>query len=589
MTTRRWTVTALAATLPVAVLSALAGPAGAAQAVPAPALRVEVVVTGLTGAGTAVADAVTAVGGRVTAVLGVVDGVAADVPAAAVETLRHAPGVRSVSADARGRLQGVEPALGYDAGADESSLYDVAQVTHAKDAWTKGWTGKGVDVALIDSGVAPVPGLNSGNVIQGPDLSFESQDPMLVHKDTFGHGTHMGSIIAGRDVASTGTTYAKADSHQYTGIAPDARLVSLKVAAADGGSDVSQVIAAIDWVTQHAHDPGMNIRVLNLSYGTDSTQSPALDPLAYAVENAWRAGVVVVVSSGNDGTTRTQLADPAVDPLVIAVGADDPNGTDQVGDDSVPPFAQRGTLTRHVDVIAPGVHILGLRDPGGSIDLANPGARVGSRFLRGSGTSQAAAVVSGLAAVYLQKYPSASPDQVKAALMTSATAPTYVKKIFAGLGVPDLNKALNAVLPTASLAAKLPTGATGTGTLEGARGSAHVSNSYGILSGEKDIFGKAWNAPSWASASAARTSWNGGTWRRGGWTNSTWSTSGTWDAHSWSAYDWTAHSWSAHSWSAHSWTTAGWDAHSWSDSSWQSSSWSSSSWSSSSWSSASWS
>src|SRR4051795_8967397 len=589
MTTRRWTVTALAATLPVAVLSALAGPAGPAQAVPAPALRVEVVVTGLTGAGTAVADAVTAVGGRVTAVLGVVDGVAADVPAAAVETLRHAPGVRSVSADARGRLQGVDPALGYDVGADEGSLYDVAQVTHAKDAWTKGWTGKGVDVALIDSGVAPVPGLTSGNVIQGPDLSFESQDPMLVHKDTFGHGTHMGSIIAGRDVASTGTTYAKADSHQYTGIAPDARLVSLKVAAADGGSDVSQVIAAIDWVTQHANDPGMNIRVLNLSYGTDSTQSPALDPLAYAVENAWRAGIVVVVASGNDGTTRTQLASPAVDPLVIAVGADDPNGTDQVGDDSVPPFAQRGTLTRHVDVIAPGVHILGLRDPGGSIDLANPGARVGSRFLRGSGTSQAAAVVSGLAALYLQKYPAATPDQVKKALMTNATAPSYVKQVFTGLGVPDVNKAIGAPLPSLTAATQAATGATGTGTLEGARGSSHVSDGYAALTGEVDIFGTPWNGSTWAAASAARTAWSGGGWRGSDWTTSSWSTAGSWDAGLWAGTDWSSHAWSSHAWSSHAWSGAGWDSHAWSDSAWQSNAWSSAAWSGGAWSTAGWS
>ncbi len=166
------------------------------------------------------------------------------------------PAVRSVTVDRRGSLQGLDPALGYDVAGDDGSLYDVAQVTHAKDAWTKGWTGKGVDVALVDSGVAPVQGLTSGNVVQGPDLSFESQDPTLVHRDTFGHGTHMASIIAGRDAAGTGATYARTDTHQFTGVAPDARLVSVKVAAADGGSDVSQVIAAIDWVTEHAHDPG---------------------------------------------------------------------------------------------------------------------------------------------------------------------------------------------------------------------------------------------------------------------------------------------------------------------------------------------
>jgi serine protease AprX len=565
------------------VLSGLAAPAQAAAGWSSAAPSVRVVVTGVAGGGPAVAAAVTAVGGHVGAFLQVIDGVTADVPAGAVDTLRSAPGVRSVTADTGGRLQGIDPTLGYDVDSDVGSLYNAAQITHAKDAWTKGWTGKGVDVALIDSGVAPVQGLTSGNVVQGPDLSFESQNPALVHKDTFGHGTHMASIIAGRDVAATGATYAKADSHQFTGMAPDARLISLKVAAADGGSDVSQVIAAIDWVTQHARDPGMNIRVLNLSYGTDSTQSPALDPLTYAVENAWRAGIVVVVASGNDGTNRTQLADPAIDPLVVAVGASDPNGTDSIGDDTVPAFAQRGTDARHVDLIAPGVHVLGLRNPNGSADQTNAGARVGGRFFRGSGTSQSAAVVSGLAALYLQKYPGATPDQVKAGLMSAATAPTAVKRIFAGVGVPDVNKAIGAPLPTGTGVAQRATGATGTGSLEAARGSAHVSNDLGVLSGETDIFGQPWNPTGWATASGARTSWSGGQWRAVDWTNASWSSSGSWDAHSWTADDWTAHSWTAHSWTAHSWTSAGWDAHSWTDSSWQSSAWSGNTWSNAVW------
>jgi serine protease AprX len=577
-----------AATVLCALVPAAPGtlsPASAAAAAPVE----RVIVAGTPGSASAVAAAVARLGGHVDAVLPVVDGVTAELPRDAVPALRSAAGVRSVTPDARGRLQGVDPSLGYDVGGDDGSLYNVGQVTHAKDAWSKGWTGKGVDVALIDSGVVPVQGLTSGNVVQGPDLSFESQNSALVHKDTFGHGTHMASIIAGRDAAATGATYAKSDSHSFNGIAPDARLVSVKVAAADGGSDVSQVIAAIDWVTQHAHDPGTNIRVLNLSYGTDSVQDPSLDPLAYAVENAWRAGIVVVAASGNDGTSRTELADPAIDPLVIAVGADDPNGTDSVGDDTVPTFAQRGTAARHVDVIAPGVHVLGLRNPNSNIDQANPGGRVGTRFFRGSGTSQAAAVVSGLAALYLQKYPAATPDQVKRALMTNATAPNLVKSVFAGLGVPDVNKAIGAALPSLSTSAQPATGATGDGSLEAARGSGHVFNGTSALTGEYDIFGTSWDGDAWAASSAARTSWDGGIWRGVDWTNPTWSASGSWDAHSWTASDWDGNSWTAHSWTAHSWTSSGWDASSWTDSSWLSSSWSGSSWSGSSWSAASWS
>ena len=114
------------------------------------------------------------------------------------------------------------------------------------------------------------------------------------------------------------------------------------------------MVAAINWVTEHAHDNGLNIRVLNLSYGTPAGQDYTLDPLAYAVENAWRKGIVVVVSGGNDGTSFQSLANPAQDPPVIAVGAEDPVGTEQPLDDTVPGFSDRGTALRHVDVVAPG-------------------------------------------------------------------------------------------------------------------------------------------------------------------------------------------------------------------------------------------
>jgi serine protease AprX len=565
---------------------ALAGsalPAAAQDAAVAPQQWVHVVVTGqdATSQGDVVA-ALRAAGSREVAPLAVIHGASASVPASSVAALRTTRGVRSVTADAHGRLQGVDSSLGYDVTGDEGSLYNVAQVTRAKDAWNKGWTGKGVDVALIDSGVVPVKGLTSGNVVNGPDLSFESQDPDLLHLDTFGHGTHMASIIAGRDVAASGQTYAKSDTHSFNGVAPDARVISLKVAAADGGCDVSQVIAAIDWVAQHSRDNGLNIRVLNLSYGTDSTQDAALDPLDFAVENAWRAGIAVVVSSGNDGQNRAALADPANDPLVIAVGADDTNDTDSVGDDRVAPFTQMGTSSRRVDLIAPGLHVLGLRNPGSSADLGNASARVGTRFFRGTGTSQSAAVVSGLAALCLQRYPTATPDQVKKALTASVTVPASLKPTYPGVGVPDVNKAIGSALPSLATSAQAPTGATGLGTLEGARGSIHVDGGYGALTGERDVFGNAWDAGTWATASAQGTSWNGGAWRGetvvGSWDGSAWSGS------AWSDADWTGNAWGGHAWSGHAWSNGSWDGSAWSGSAWSGSAWSGSAWSGSAWS-----
>jgi len=166
----------------------------------------------------------------------------------------------------------------YNPATDGYSMSNLTAQMGATAWWNAGYTGKGVDVAVIDTGVAPVAGLNTtGKVVYGPDLSLESQATVVKstgttypfrNVDTFGHGTFMAGLIAGHDSTLT-APYASAPASAYRGVAPDARIVSLKVGDADGGVDVSQVIAAIDWVIQHAHDSGLNIRVINLSYGTN--------------------------------------------------------------------------------------------------------------------------------------------------------------------------------------------------------------------------------------------------------------------------------------------------------------------------------
>src|SRR5205085_152935 len=176
---------------------------------------------------------------------------------------------------------------------------------------------------------------------------------------------------------------------------------SVKVADAVGATDVSQVIAAIDWVVQHRHDNGLNIRVLNLSFGTDGSQDYLLDPLVHAADVAWNAGIVVVVAAGNRGSGSTRLDNPARNPRLIAVGADDTKGTVVSSDDTIPEFSSSGDGVRNPDVVAPGQSIVSLRDTNSSIDMNYPDARVGTRFFRGSGTSAATAVVSGSAALLL--------------------------------------------------------------------------------------------------------------------------------------------------------------------------------------------
>ncbi len=128
------------------------------------------------------------------------------------------------------------------------------------------------------------------------DLSLEADVPEARYLDTYGHGTHMAGIAAGRSPGADLRT-----EHGFLGVAPDARIVSIKVADNTGAVDVTQVIAGIDWVVQHRNEGDLNIRVLNLSYGTDSKQGYQIDPLAAAVERAWDAGIVVVVAAGNDG------------------------------------------------------------------------------------------------------------------------------------------------------------------------------------------------------------------------------------------------------------------------------------------------
>jgi serine protease AprX len=366
-------------------------------------------------------------------------------------------------------------------------------------------------------------------------------------------------------------------------VAPGARVVNVKVADANGAVDVSQVIAAIDWIVQHRHDNGLNIRVLNLSFGTDGSQQYNLDPLAYAVQMAWDHGIVVVVAAGNDGN-KTALRNPALNPYVIAVGASHTNGTERGTDDFVTDFSNCGPRGRSVDLVAPGRSIESLRVPGSSADINYPSALVGTRFFRGSGTSQSAAVVSGAAALIIDQRPGITPDQVKALLMGSAQPLKYSPSVCQGAGEVDLGKALNKSTPQALQSFARP---AGTGLLELARGSAHLIDGKVVLEGEQDIFGVKFDSAAWSKAAANSASWSGGDWNGSSWSGASWS-SASWSGASWSSASWSSASWSGASWSSASWSSASWSGASWSSASWSGMSWSSASWSANVWASKSW-
>jgi serine protease AprX len=523
--------------------------------------------------------AVTAAGGRVGAGLDLVESFTATVPASRLAAVASAGGVRAVTPDGQVRLAGkswmVDP--------EQTWMAGVADTTRAFEAWKRSdpsgrkLTGQGVGVALIDSGVSPVPGLDApGKVVDGPDLSFEAGAPNLAHLDTFGHGTHMAGIIAGRDagIAAGGEATAANDPAKFVGIAPGATIVNVKVAATDGAVDVSQVIAGIDWVVAHRDDPGLNIRVLNLSFGTDSVQDAQLDPLSHAVEAAWRNGIVVVVAVGNDGLSTTRVTMPAANPYVLAVGAADGMGTEGRADDVVASFTNRGNAARHADLVAPGRSIVGLRDPNAFIDSNYASGRLTSsldpaqRYFKGSGTSQATAVVSGAVALLLQQRPTLTPDQVKKLLTANAEPMPRGDAVARGAGQLNIDKATGAALPKSGVAQTFRA-STGLGSLEASRGGSHVADPVTgeELTGEVDVTGQAWTPDAWAAACATGTTWHNGGWNARTWSDDSWS-SRTWSGESWSSVVWEGRTWSGRTWSGRTWSGRTWSGGSWAGAIW---------------------
>jgi serine protease AprX len=487
-------------------------------------------------------------------VLAIPPAAAAPVPAAAAESQSTHPPLPG----------GVWQATAWSSTSTATKVTDVATMIGAPS----GATGAGVGVALIDTGVVQVPGLPAAQIVNGPDLSFESQGSTVRYLDTYGHGTHMAGIIVGNDPA-TG----------FTGIAPKAKLTSVKVGTANGAVDVSQMMAAVDWVVQHRNDdPANPIRVINLAFGTNSTQPSYIDPLSFAVENAWRNGIVVVAAGGNAGNLTTSLTNPSYDPFVLSVGSASTKGTQSYADDELSLFSSVAS-GRNVDLLAPGESIVSLRDPGSSIDKAFPLARVGDRLFRGTGSSQATAVTSGAVALLLQNRPSLTPDQVKALLKSSATPIT--KGLGASQKLGELNLAAALAKPTPSVTQNYLR-SYGSGSLELGRGAIHVTHDGAPLLGEYDVFGP-FSAAVWAQYSTAGTAWKGGVWmdRRmagDGWTGKSWA-SKTWASAAWSGGPWGGMpTWVDQDWSSHYWTGTYWAGTYWAGTYWAGDKWSGKYW-----------
>jgi subtilisin family serine protease len=261
----------------------------------------------------------------------------------------------------------------------------------APAAWNQGLTGRGVRVAILDTGIdATHPDLR-GKVVAA--ANFSDSDSTA---DRYGHGTHVASIVAGTGARAAG---------QRKGVAFGASLLNAKVLDDFGFGSDSSVIAGMEWAaSQHA-------RVANMSLGGGPTDGT--DPLSRALDRiSARSRVLFVVSAGNDGPREQTVSSPGSATTALTVGAVDVQ-------EALADFSSRGPrfgdYAMKPDVTAPGVDVVAARATGTSL-----GDPVDRWYTRLSGTSMAAPHVAGAAAVLAQRWPGWSPARIKSVLMGTA-------------------------------------------------------------------------------------------------------------------------------------------------------------------------
>ncbi|BFU45026.1 S8 family serine peptidase [Krasilnikovia sp. MM14-A1004] len=522
--------------LAAAAVLALAGVPASAPAQAAGKSWREVVVTGADAE--QAAHAVEAAGGRVLAALPVVDGVAARLPQGSslgpewTVVPQRAITVAAATSDGAGTATTVRQMLGLPANGTE---------------------GRGVTVAVVDTGIANVPDL-AGRVRSHIDLTGTGGG------DGYGHGTFMAGLIAASGAASGGA---------YRGVAPAAELVDVKVADAQGRTDLVTVLRGLQWVSDHRRD----VQVLNLSLSSRSPLPYQLDPLNRALESLWRDGVTVVVPAGNDGPDAGTVTSPGNDPLLLTTGGLDAAGTAGRGDDTVAAWSGRGPTWQgdaKPDLVAPGSRIVSLRSPGSIIDAGNPQARIGDAYFRGSGTSMATAVTSGVIAATLAVQPKLTPDAVRNLLVGNTYAtPALTAAAGAGAGALDAGRVLAAApdWPT-SRAQKRFDDDTDTLRRDAKRWSALA---VAIAAGDRAAATREWNAltppsrdwaaRSWAALDPAARAWAARAWAANGWTGA----GDDWAARAWAARAWATRAWADDDWAARARAWAGVD---WADMDW---------------------
>ena len=459
--------------------------------------------------------------------LGIVGGASAKVRGANILKLANDPDVAYIYADAQLKAK-FDPLLTAPLVTEPGQLE-----VNAPAVWTQyGVTGRGVGVAIVDSGIYAHPDL-AGRVVAAID--FTSATPTVspvALGDPGGHGTHVAGLVAGDGTLSGGA---------YTGVAPGANLVDVRVIDANGRSSVSTVLAGLQWVLRNRTT--YNIRVVNLSLGAQEQTSYTLNPLSTAVEVLSFAGVTVVVSAGNAGPIAGTITTPGDDPFVVTVGAIDDAVTASPADDLMASWSSCGPTAFDAlakpDLVAPGRHMISLRSPGSTLDtlyptreVTAPGAVTADYFML-SGTSMAAPLVAGAVALILEKDPTLNPRQVKQRLVSGVTPLTFGTPMTRGAGM------LNALT------------SVGSTDLTAWVDTSRVSDGFANL-----VFPLIAGQPlTWLDLT-----YNGGVDSLGiPWSQVTW-TGISWDSVTWSDVSWDAISWDTVSWETVAALGVSWDA-----------------------------
>ncbi|MEA2646279.1 MAG: serine protease AprX [Chloroflexota bacterium] len=493
----------------------------------------------------ALAASVRASGGTVEREFPALPGFAASVSSAEAEALNHDPAVARIDENAPVKLLG--------AAVKSSNLanrYELMERT--PDIWNKGYDGREVQVAFLDSGVYPHDDLvlpnplfvpaNTGNRLLALNVNPDATDII----DHVGHGTHVAGIIGGNGYDSNG---------KYIGVAPNSLLVSVKVSDDQGNLDEGDVITGLEWVYQ-ANQHGMKIRVVNMSLASTAEQSYNTSALDAMVEKLWASGVTIVASQGGVNNA------PGNDPFVITVGSVDDNFQNDPAKATMAAWSAYGTSSdgyAKPEVIADGSHVISLNAPGSANATAHPeNVGGGGKYFLMGGTSMAAPQVAGMAALMLQARPNLTNNQVKGALMK------YDRPFSSVVYTQRLGKNGGFVYRDAIER----TDATSNAGI--AYSQAYDNANQAILANGGWWTSASWNSASWNSASWNSTSWNSTSWNSASW-NGTQLNSASWNSASWNSASWNSASWNSASWNSSSWNSSSWNSSSWNSSSWNSS------------------